>query len=102
MEKVLNNIEEMEHELGKNEESDWDIAMMKDGSANINGQMDDYEKMLSESELKLQEKERKVQEMEKQIQSLQTEKEELKKQKQMLLDRLAANHVVHTIMNDEK
>ena len=48
MEKVLNHIEEMEHELGKNEESDWDIAMMKDGSANINGQMDDYEKMLSE------------------------------------------------------
>ena len=92
VEKVLNHIEEMEHEL----------AMMKDGSANINGQMDDYEKMLSESELKLQEKERKVQEMEKQIQSLQTEKEELKKQKQMLLDRLAANHVVHTIMNDEK
>ncbi|KNB43857.1 kinesin-like protein [Blastocystis sp. subtype 4] len=82
VEKVLNHIEEMEHEL----------AMMKDGSANINGQMDDYEKMLSESELKLQEKERKVQEMEKQIQSLQTEKEELKKQKQMLLDRLAANH----------
>ena len=90
----MNHIEEMEHELGEMLNVSESVAMMKDGSANINGQIDDYEKMLNESELKLQEKERKVNELEKQIQNLQTERDELKKQKQMLLDRLAANHVV--------